>query len=317
MSGKGADAPILAGVELGGTKVRLVIGRGGEILASARLPTERPETTLPAAAAQLAAWRRTFQPVALGIASFGPIVVDRARADWGRMLTTPKPGWAGADIAGALGEGFDGRVALHTDVAAAALAERAWGAARGLDDVVYVTVGTGIGIGVIAGGVPLTGALHPEAGHLRVRRMAGDAFPGTCPFHGDCLEGLASGPAIAARAGRPADALAAGDPAWTFVADALAEAFAGLFLTLATARIVVGGGVGVGQPHLLPAIRNGVVTKLGGYLPAMGTAEIDERIVAAGLGADAGPLGALLLAGGQALPLQHGPEHRAHPLAAG
>ena len=292
----GMSEPVLAGVELGGTKVQVVVGRADTILENVRLPTAAPGETLAAAAAQLAAWAPRYRPEALGIASFGPVAIDRRRPDYGRMLATPKPGWAGADIVGALGRGFEGRTALHTDVTAAALAEGRLGAAKGLDDFVYVTVGTGIGMGLVVGGAPVAGLMHPEAGHLRVRRVAGDAFAGTCPFHGDCLEGLAAGPAIAARAGRPADALAADDPAWRFVADALAEAFAGLFLTLASARIVVGGGVGVGQPHLLAAVRAGVVEKLAGYLPFVDAAQIADRVVPAALGAEAGPLGALALA---------------------
>ena len=291
-----APSPVLAGVELGGTKLCLVVGRGREILDSERLPTGQPAETLAAAAAILARWHERWQPRALGIASFGPVAVDPRSPDYGHLLATPKPGWAGTDVLGALSAGFDDRVALHTDVTAAALAEGRWGAARGLDDHLYVTVGTGIGMGLVVGGRPVMGLMHPEAGHFRVRRVTGDRFAGNCPFHGDCLEGLASGPAIKARTGRPADELAEDDPAWALVADALAEAFAGLFLTLATGRIVVGGGVGVGQPHLLPMVRERVVEKLGGYLPFVDQAQVAERIVPAALGGDAGPLGALVLA---------------------
>jgi fructokinase len=296
MNDEGGSTRMVAGVELGGTKLCLVVGRGREIVDSARLPTEQPAETLGAAAAVLARWQAQYRPEALGVASFGPIAIDRTSPDYGRMLATPKPGWAGADVLGHLGAGFGGRVALHTDVTAAALAEGRWGAARGLSDHVYVTVGTGIGMGVIVGGQPVTGLMHPEAGHLRVRRVAGDHFAGACPFHGDCLEGLAAGPAIQRRTGTPGHQLAADDPAWGFVADALAEAFGSLFLSFATARIVVGGGVGVGQPHLLPMVRERVVEKLAGYLPFVDAAQIHNRIVPAALGGDAGPLGALTLA---------------------
>ena len=163
-------------------------------------------------------------------------------------------------------------------------------------DHVYVTVGTGVGMGIVSGGHPVSGRMHPEAGHVRVRRMPGDGFTGVCPFHGDCLEGLVSGPAIAARAGRPAQELDAHDPAWTFVADALAESFVGLFLTLACGRIVVGGGVGMGQQHLLPMVQQRVVAKLAGYLPFVDAAQVANRIVHAQLGDQAGPLGTLALA---------------------
>ena len=288
--------PVVAGIELGGTKLCLVVGRGREIIESRRLPTGLPGESLPVAAAQLEAWRTRHDAQALGIASFGPIAIDANAAEFGHILSTPKPGWTGTDIVGALAGGFGNRLAIHTDVTAAAMAEGRWGAAQDLRDFVYVTVGTGIGMGVIAGGKPLTGTMHPETGHVRVRRVPGDRFAGTCPFHGDCLEGLASGSAIAARCGRDATALGPDDPSWAFVADALAEAFASMFLTLSTARIIVGGGVGLGQPQLLPDVRRRVVAKLAGYLPFIDDQAIATRIVPAALGSDAGPLGALALA---------------------
>ncbi|WP_433909802.1 ROK family protein [Sphingomonas yabuuchiae] len=291
-----AQDRIVAGVELGGTKSIVLIGRGRDILVSERLPTTTPAVTLAALRQRLAEWREQYKPEALGIGSFGPIALDKSDADYGHMLATPKPGWAGADVAGALAEGFGERVAIHTDVTGAALAEGQWGAARGLADHVYVTVGTGVGMGIIVNGQPVSGRMHPEAGHVRVRRMAGDDFVGACPFHGDCLEGLVAGPGIAARVGRPAQELAQDDPAWTFVADALAESFAGLFLTLACGRIVIGGGVGVGQPQLLDMVRAATVEKLSGYLPFVNAAEVANRIVHAQLGDQAGPLGTLALA---------------------
>lgn len=283
---------MVAGVELGGTKSIAVIGRGDTILDSFRVPTTTPGETLGALAAKLAEWRRDHRPEAIGIASFGPISVAQ-----GRMLPTPKPHWAGADIVGALAAGFD-RVAFHTDVTGAALGEGRHGAGVGLSDFLYVTVGTGVGMGIIANGQPVTGMMHPEAGHIRVRRRAGDDFAGACPFHGDCLEGLVSGPAIAARAGKPAHLLTADDPAWRDVADALGEAFAMLFLTLSPARIIVGGGVGLGQPQVLPMVRERTVAALAGYLGFVDEHSIAERIVPAGLGDEAGPLGTLVMAQG-------------------
>ncbi len=281
---------MVAGVELGGTKSIAVIGRGRDIVDRFRVPTTTPAETLGALSTKLAEWREEYRPAAIGIASFGPIAVAQ-----GRMLPTPKPHWAGADIVGPLGDGFD-RVAFHTDVTGAALGEGRYGAAAGLSDFLYVTVGTGVGMGIIAGGRPVTGMMHPEAGHIRVRRRAGDDFAGACPFHGDCLEGLVSGPAIAARAGKPAHLLGADDPAWRDVADALGEAFATLFLTLSPARIIVGGGVGLGQPQLLPMVRERVIAALGGYLGFVDASSVEERIVPAGLGEEAGPLGTLVMA---------------------
>ncbi len=281
---------VVAGVELGGTKSIAVIGRGREILAQYRVPTTTPDETLGALARQLAAWRTEYRPRAIGIASFGPISVAE-----GKMLPTPKPHWAGADIVGALGQGF-GEIAFHTDVTGAALGEGRWGAGVGLDDFLYVTVGTGVGMGLIVGGQPVTGMMHPEAGHIRVRRTPGDDFAGACPFHGDCLEGLVSGPAIAARCGHGAHLLEADDPRWSYVADALGEAFAMLFLTLSPARIIVGGGVGLGQPQVLELVRARTVTALGGYLGYVDAGNIADRIVAAALGDLAGPLGTLVMA---------------------
>lgn len=292
-----ADTPLLAGVELGGTKAIAVLGHGGQIVARASVPTTDPRATLDTLSMILSAWRAEHgAPAALGIATFGPVSVRAEAADYGRILPTPKPGWTGADVVGALKAATPGPVAIHTDVTAAALAERAAGAAVGCSDLVYITIGTGIGGGVIANGVPVEGAMHPEIGHLLVRRRAGDAFAGTCPFHGDCMEGLASGPAIAARAGRPAEDLSPDDPVWRAVADDLGQGLAALCLTLAPQRIVLGGGVGVGQPQLLPMIRDRVAALLAGYLPFADRAALDALIVPAALGGDAGPLGALLLA---------------------
>ncbi|KQM28853.1 fructokinase [Sphingomonas sp. Leaf11] len=283
---------MVAGVELGGTKSIAVIGQSDTIVDRFRVPTTTPDETLGALSAKLAEWQQVHRPAAIGIASFGPIAV----AD-GRMLPTPKPQWAGADIVGPLSAGFD-RVAFHTDVTGAALGEGRYGAGIGLSDFLYVTVGTGVGMGIIVNGQPVTGMMHPEAGHLRVRRRAGDDFAGACPFHDDCLEGLVSGPAIAARAGKPAHLLNADDPAWRDVADALGEAFAMLFLTLSPARIIVGGGVGLGQPHVLPMVRDRTVAALAGYLGFVDEHSIGERIVPAGLGDEAGPLGTLVMAEG-------------------
>jgi fructokinase len=188
-------------------------------------------------------------------------------------------------------------MSVDTDVNGAALAEGRWGAARGLRDYAYVTVGTGVGVGSIVGGQPVLGLTHTEAGHIRIARRANDHWPGSCPFHGDCVEGLASGTAIQARAGKSAELLATDDQAWDFAAHALGQLLHTLVLCTAPCRILMGGGVMIMQPHLLPRIRNELKLSLGGYLHS---SEVDtglnEYIVPPQLGGNAGPLGALVLA---------------------
>lgn len=283
----------LAGVELGGTKAVVVLGKGDAIVERVRIPLGPPDITLGAIRELLDRWNSVAPVDALGIASFGPVGIVPGRGDYGRLLTTPKPGWSGIDIVGSLASAVNGPATIHTDVTAAALAEGRWGAARGLADHVYMTVGTGIGIGIISGGRPVVGRLHPEGGHVRVSRQPGDSFAGSCPFHGDCLEGLASGPALAARTGREGSALSDGEPAWDTVVDALGEAAANLFLILSIDRIVMGGGVINERTWLVERIARRCSEKLGDYLPFFGES---APILPAELGEDAGPRGALFLA---------------------
>lgn len=285
--------PILAGVELGGTKTIAVLARGDDIIERHRFATGTPDETLPLIAGQLRTWASEHRPEALGIASFGPLGVDPASASYGQIFTTTKPGWAGTNLIERLGGLVDGPSGLSTDVIAAALAEGEWGAARGCRDHAYITVGTGIGVGIVAAGAPIIGTLHPEAGHMRVARMGGDDFPGICAYHGDCLEGLASGPAIAARAGIKSDAIGNDDSTWRFIIDALAQGCANLLFTVASERITLGGGVVTARPWLIPAIETRMTQLLGGYLPVVAAAPI---LRLAELGDDAGPKGAVLLA---------------------
>lgn len=285
-----ADSPLVVGVELGGTKAVAVLARDAAIVDRVRVPTTDPATTLGALSDTVAAWPGC---AAIGIASFGPVGLDRSRADYGRITTTPKPGWAGADVVGHFAARFDVPIGFDTDVNGAALAEGRWGASRGCSVHAYLTIGTGIGGGVVVDGRAVHGLVHPEHGHVLVRRRAGDNFPGVCPYHGDCIEGLASGPAIAARAGAPAEELAADHPVWDDVAIELGQLMATLVVAFSPQRIVVGGGVGGGQPHLLPRVRQATIDALGGYVAAIGAGTIDELIVGPELGDDAGPLGAV------------------------
>ncbi len=287
----------VAGVELGGTKCIAVVAQGRDILAQAQWPTGKDApTTLGAVAQWLMAAKAEHGFDALGIASFGPLCLDRSSDQFGTILNTPKPGWAGVDVVGALSGQLGVPVCFDTDVAGAALAEGLWGAAVGCGVHVYLTIGTGIGGGVVIDGKPLHGAVHPEIGHIRVRRALGDTFAGSCPVHGDCLEGLASGPAIALRAGRPAETIAPSDPVWDKIAHELAELMQMLILTLSPHRIVIGGGVGYGQSHLLPRVRAAAAENLNAYLPGQTAADLERVIVPAGLGAEAGVFGALALA---------------------
>ncbi|TCM18132.1 fructokinase [Novosphingobium sp. PhB165] len=289
----------IAGIELGGTKTVVVRGRPGAIAAREEFPTTTPEETLSRAIATIRGWRDSAPMDAIGVASFGPIRVERTAADFGIMLDTPKPGWAGADVAGTLAAALDLPLGLDTDVNAAALAEHRFGAARDCPTSAYITVGTGVGVGVVVNGAAVHGLMHPEVGHVRLRRAAGDHFAGACPFHGDCIEGLLSGPALAARFGRHPATVAPGDPAWDPVARDLAELLAMLLLTLSAQRIVVGGGVSNRQPHLLPAAIARMPDLLGGYLRDCTPEALTRICVPPVLGDDAGPMGALVVGAGR------------------
>jgi fructokinase len=277
--------PLYAGVELGGTKCVAILARGpDDIVAREVVPTETPEATLAALAAILKGWDR---PAALGVASFGPLDLDA-----GRMAATPKPGWAGADILGPLSEAAGAPATIDTDVNGAALAEMRWGSGRGMDDFAYITVGTGVGVGLVVNGRPTRGFGHSELGHIRVARLAGDGFAGSCPFHGDCVEGLAAGPSLKARIGERIDGIAADDPLWDSVAWALAQLCHVIVCAAAPRAIAIGGGVVGNRPHLLERIAAMLVDSLAGYVTLPGS----PYLCAPALGDNAGPLGAIALA---------------------
>ena len=282
----------VAGIEFGGTKCVCTLASGPErILGQATVATSGPDETLEAIEQILLSWRGRF--AALGIASFGPIGLDRTSPNWGLIGRTPKPGWTGSDIARRLSRAAAAPIVLDTDVNGAALAELRWGAGRGLRDFAYVTVGTGVGAGLIVNGEPVHGFLHPELGHVRVPRLAGDEWPGACPFHGDCVEGLASGPAIAARIGLSDPAAAApDDPVWETVTHALGQLCHLIVCAAAPQRIAIGGGVVVGRPELLPQIEARLRQSLAGYIELPSA----PYVVPPGLGAAAGPMGPIALA---------------------
>jgi fructokinase len=274
-------------------KVVCAVGTGPrDVRAECRIPTTSPGETLGRAVDFL----RAHAVTAVGIASFGPLDLDPASPTAGFITTTPKPGWSRVDVAGAFRRALAVPVTIDTDVNGAALAEWRWGAGAGCDPLVYVTVGTGIGGGAVIAGRPLHGLAHPEMGHMRIPRDASDVFPGACPFHGDCLEGLASGPAVEARRGLPGEGLAVDDPVWTLVARYLALGLANIVTVLSPQRIVLGGGV-MRQPTLLARVREQVQAILAGYVGAPVVSDAIERfIVPPALGERAGVLGALALA---------------------
>ncbi len=282
--------PLLGGIEAGGTKFVLVVGHSPtEIVAKHSIPTRSPATTL----AQAAEWLAQHGAIAaLGIASFGPVELDPRAPRWGYITNTPKPGWADCDIAGYFARRLAVPVGFDTDVNGAALAEYAYGAGLGAGSLAYVTVGTGIGGGLVIDGKAVHGAAHPEVGHFYPRRLSVDAeFHGICPHHGDCLEGLASGPAIHARWGASLSDLPADHAAHGIIAGYLAQLCHSLFAMLAVEKVVLGGGV-MNTPGLLEKVQFATLALDAGYLPGA-----DKHLLSRpGLGDRSGAVGALLLA---------------------
>jgi fructokinase len=284
-----------AGVELGGTKCIAILASGpNDVLDRRSVSTTSPEETLGAIEQLLLGWQQTKGFDALGIASFGPIDLHPQSASWGHVLTTSKPGWSGTDIAPRLRQRLGVPVAFDTDVNGAALAEMRWGAGRQMDDFAYVTVGTGVGVGLIVNRLPTRGFLHSELGHVRVAQRLEDHWRGACPFHGACVEGLASGPAIEARlAPRSIDTVSSDDPIWDSIAWALGQLCHVIVCAAAPGAIAIGGGVIERQPHLVGRIGQMLVESLGDYISLPSAT---NYVVPPGLGRDAGPLGAIALA---------------------
>jgi fructokinase len=295
-----ASGTLLGGVELGGTKCVCLIGTGpDDIRAQVSVPTgSDPTATLDRIEEVLRNGMALHGPIrALGIASFGPVDLARSSPTYGCITATVKPGWSHTSIASRLGHAFNVPVGFDTDVDGAALAEGRWGAAKNLLDYAYVTVGTGVGVGLVVNGRLAHGFGHPELGHIRIARRSGDSWPGACAFHGDCVEGLASGVAIAARTGMAADSIPADSPVWELVAHALSQLLHTLVLTTAPRRILVGGGVVAARPALLEQVRQQLRISLAAYLDLDRlTGGLDRYIAPPGLGLLAGPLGALALA---------------------
>jgi fructokinase len=297
MAGSGRGR-LVGAVEAGGTKFVCAVGTApDDVRAQARFATTTPAATIARAVTFFTEQAARAPLAALGVAGFGPLDLDPRSPTFGFVTTTPKAGWRHVDLVGPLRRALGVAVAVDTDVNAAALAEHRWGAGRDLATLVYVTVGTGIGGGVVVNGRPLHGLVHPEMGHVRLPRDPGrDPFAGICPAHGDCWEGLATGPAIAARWGAPPETLPDDHPAWALEAHYLALGLVNVILVLSPERIVLGGGV-MARAGLFPMIRAEVAALLAGYVasPALGR-DLDRYIVPPALGERAGFLGALALA---------------------
>lgn len=284
------DRRLLGGIEAGGTKFALAVGYSPtEVVARNEIPTASPAQTLEAAAQWLAAQGALR---AIGIASFGPVELDPDAPQWGQITNTPKPGWSHCDMAGFFAARFGVPIGFDTDVNGAALAEQRFGAGQDAGSLAYITVGTGIGGGLVIAGKPVHGAAHPEMGHIFPRRHPDDAgFAGICPHHGDCLEGLASGPAITARWGASLSQLPGDHAAHAIIADYLAQ-LAHALAAITVAEVTVFGGGVMKTGGLIERVRERAAELGAGYLPGRAR----QEIVAPGLGDAAGLTGALLLA---------------------
>lgn len=290
---------LFAGVEMGGTKCVCILGTGpDDVRAVERLATRAYDETLRDIEGIIERWRGQYGKIrALGVASFGPLDLCMQSCTYGFITSTAKAGWRNSDVARRLEKRFGIPVGFDTDVNGAALAEGRWGAGVGLTNFAYVTVGTGIGVGTVVDGKTVFGLNHTELGHIRIARRSGDHFPGVCVFHGDCVEGLASGPAIEARAGMPPSTIPADHAVWETVAHDLGQLLHTMVLTTAPQRILLGGGVLSSQSHLFDRIQKELSRSLNHYIEAAELGEgIAQYVVPPGLGTMSGPLGALALA---------------------
>lgn len=286
---------IYGGIEGGGTKFNCVVGSGPEhIVAEARFPTTTPAETIGQVCEFFAPYLSQLQ--GLGLGSFGPFDVDPTSPTYGYITTTPKPHWGNINLLGMLREKINLPIAADMDVAVAGLGEAKWGASKNDSHSLYLTIGTGIGGGYIVDGKPVRGLTSPEMGHLRIPHDLNlDPFQGACPYHGDCFEGLAAGPAVEARLGQRGETLPDDHPFWDTEADYIASALVNYILVLAPKRIVIGGGV-MQKSSMFPAVRKKVQEQLNGYINNdIVLNRIDEYIVPPALGGRSGMLGAIAL----------------------
>jgi fructokinase len=283
---------LFGALEAGGTKMVLAVGNeNGEILDRASIPTETPSITVP----KIIEYFKDKNISALGIGSFGPIDLDRNSKTYGYITSTPKLAWANYDLVGSIQKELNVPVGFDTDVNASVLGEATWGILKDVPSGIYITIGTGIGVGVYINGGLLHGMLHPEAGHLLLNKHPEDTFEGNCPYHPNCFEGLAAGPAIEKRWGKKAFDLKDNLKVWEMEAYYIANSLVSYILTLSPHRIVLGGGV-MHQEQLFPLIRNKVAELLNGYLKTSQLADIDSYIVPPSLDDNQGIMGCIQLA---------------------
>lgn len=263
----------------------------GEIIERISIPTETPEITVP----KLIEYFKDKEIEALGIGCFGPIDLNRTSDTYGTITTTPKLAWQNFNIVGAFQDALSVPVGFDTDVNGSALGEATWGITRGLDNSVYFTIGTGVGAGIISNGKLLHGMLHPEGGHVLLAKHPDDSYEGRCPFHGTCLEGMASGPAIEARWGKKAIELADRKEVWEMEAYYIGQALVDFIMILSPQRMILGGGV-MHQEHMMPLVREELRRQLSGYILTKELEDLESYIVLPSLNDNQGIMGALKLA---------------------
>lgn len=282
---------LIGGIEAGGTKMVCAIAdENGKLIDRATIPTTQSKETMEA----MISYFKNKKISALGIGCFGPLDLNPASATYGYITQTPKTGWKNTDVVGTFSQALNIPVAIDTDVNAAILGEVTWGAAKNCDTAIYITIGTGIGVGVYCNGTLLHGMTHPEAGHILMRRHPTDNFQGNCPYHADCFEGLASGPALEARYGVKASSLADNPKVWTLEAYYIAQAITNYILTYSPQKIILWGGV-MHQSQLYPLVRQNVHEMLNGYIYHSNIENLDEYITPPALGENPGILGAIKL----------------------
>ena len=283
---------LIGGIEAGGTKMVCAVGdENGVVKDRTSFPTRQPEETF----ADMIAYYRNWDIQALGIGCFGPLDLNRQSRTYGYITKTPQPGWGNCDIVGAFKDALGVPVGFDTDVNGAVLGEVTWGAAKGLDSAIYITIGTGVGVGVYVNGGLLHGLVHPEGGHILLIRHPKDTYEGKCPFHKNCVEGLAAGPSIEARWGKKAAELADRDEVWEMEAYYIAQAITDYILSYSPQKIILWGGV-MHQEKLFGMVRKEVLNLLNGYVAHETITEhIDQYIVPPTLGEDPGIMGAIKL----------------------